>query len=40
VGFEAEAAGGNDGDDCCDPNCFAHGVFLLMNLLCRRVRTA
>jgi hypothetical protein len=28
VGFEAEAAGCYDGEDCCDPNCFAHGFFL------------
>jgi hypothetical protein len=28
IGPDAEAAGCYYCDDCCDPNCFAHGVFL------------
>jgi hypothetical protein len=28
VGFDADAAGCCYGHDCCDPDCFAHGVFL------------
>jgi hypothetical protein len=27
VGLDADAAGCYDGDDCCDPNCFAHCGF-------------
>jgi hypothetical protein len=38
VGFDAGAAGCCYGDDCCDPDCFAHGVFPFgESALCRRV---
>jgi len=36
MGLEAEATGCYDGEKCCDPNCFAHDVFLLVNLSGRR----
>jgi hypothetical protein len=36
MGLEAEATGCYDGEECCDPNCFAHDVFLLVNLSGRR----